>query len=107
MYKDLLGLSGGSDATYWQVVIVSDPFSSFYYPAMSADGQEMMWSDFDNFDDYMAAKQKRRRVTVRLTVAGNPVAAEAEIMRRTGKRCLATTPNTLDIYVVEDDPDAE
>ena len=106
MYKELLGLSGGSDGTFWEVIDVSEPFSSKYWPAI-VDGKEKMWSDFPDIDSYFAVKQERRRVTVRLTIVGNPISAEDEITRRTGKRCLATTPNTLEIYVVSDDPEAE
>lgn len=101
MYQELVGLKGGSDETYWQVIAVSEPYSSKYWPAI-VDGEEKSYFDFPDLDSFFAAKVERRRVAVRLTIAGNPIAAEDEISRRTGKRCLATTPNSLDIYVVED-----
>lgn len=101
MYQNLLGLSGGVNATYWEVVNIGEPYSSKYWPAI-VDGQEKMWTDFPDIEDYLAAKQERRRVTVTLTIAGNPIAAEQTIIEVTGKRCLATTPNSLDIYVVDD-----
>lgn len=105
VYEELIGLKGGHDATYWEVIDVSAPFSDKYWPAI-VDGEEKPWSEFPDFDSYLAAKQERRRVTVRLTILGNPVAAEETIAAKTGKRCLATTPNSLDVYLVADDPDA-
>jgi len=104
MYNYLVGLKGGGqNETYWEVVAVAQPFSSKYYPAV-VDGQVKSYFDFGSLDEYVAAKAERRRVTVRLTIAGNPVAAEEEIRARTGKQCLSTTPNSLDIYVEEDGP---
>jgi hypothetical protein len=101
MYKELEGLKGGHNETWWEVVAVSEPFSSKYWPAV-VDGQEKSYFDFDSLDKWAAAKVERRRVTVRLTIAGNPIAAEEAISERTGKQCLATTPNSLDIYVSDD-----
>jgi hypothetical protein len=44
---------------------------------------------------------------VRLTIIGNPIAAEDTIIEITGKRCLATTPNSLDVYAVDDTSEEE
>lgn len=106
MYENLIGLTGGTNETYWKVVDVSEPFSSKYYPAI-VDGEEKSWSDFPDLGSYFAAKQERRRVTVRLTILGNPIVAEETIIKITGKRCLAVGPNSLDIYLVADDPEGE
>lgn len=101
MYQDLVGLNGGENETFWEVIGVSEPYSSKYWPAV-VNGEEKSYYDFPDLNSFFAAKVERRRVTIRLTIAGNPIAAEDEISRRTGKRCLATTPNSLDIYIVED-----
>jgi hypothetical protein len=104
MYKELKGLKGGHNQTHWEVLAVGEPFSSRYWPAV-VNGREKSYFDFDSVEEWAAAKVERRRVTVRLTIAGNPIAAEETISKRTGKRCLATTPNSLDIYVTDDSDD--
>lgn len=105
MYENLVGLKGGSDATFWEVVAVSKPHSTKYWPAMDEQGNEKSYFDFSTLEAYAAAKVERRRVTVSLTIAGNPIAAEDEIKQRTGKNCMAVGPNTLQIYVTDDSPE--
>lgn len=97
--SNLIGLKGGGDDTYWEIVAEIERGMSKYWPAVDEDGREMMWTEFRNFDDYLAHKVERERMTVRFLVMGNPVSAEAEVSRITGYRCLAATPNTLDLYI--------
>jgi hypothetical protein len=105
MYENLIGLKGGSDACYWEVVGVSQPHSTKYWPAVDEEGNEKSYFDFPDPESWNAARIEKRRVTVSLTILGNPVAAEDEIERVTGKNCLAIGPNTLEIYVSEDGPE--
>jgi hypothetical protein len=104
MYQELVGLKGGENETFWQVVGVSEPHSTKYWPGVDEEGREKSWADYPDLDSYLQAKQERRRVTVSLTMAGNPISAEEEIRQQTGKNCLAVGPHTLQIYVVEDGP---
>lgn len=104
MYEYLKGLKGGSDATYWEVIGVGKPHSTEYWPAI-VNGEEKSYSDFPDIESWQAARVVRRRVTVSLTIAGNPIAAEDEIGQRTGKSCIAVGPNTLQIFVAADSPE--
>lgn len=93
----VIGLEGGSDATWFKVLAESGRGKSKYYPAI-VDGVEMGWSKFDSLDDYFAAKVERERETIRLTVAGNPVVAEEAIARTLKRKALSTSPTTVDVY---------
>lgn len=93
----VIGLEGGSDATWFKVLTEEGRGSSKYYPAI-VDGVERGWSEFASLDDYLAAKVERERETIRLAVAGNPVVAEEAIARMLGCKAFSTTPTTVDVY---------
>lgn len=96
--ENLIGLEGGQGGTYWKVLAEVERGLTTYYPAV-IDGQEKAYSEFSDFDEYLAHKVRRQRMTVRLLVAGNPIAAEEAVSAAIGWRCLATGPYTLDVYV--------
>lgn len=93
----VVGLEGGSNATWFKVLGESWRGNTKYYPAV-VDGVERGWSEFSSIDDYLAAKVERERETIRLTVAGNPVVAEDAISRLLGCKALATTPTSIEVY---------
>jgi hypothetical protein len=93
----VIGMEGGSDATWFKVLAESGRGTSKYYPAV-VDGVERGWSEFRSLDDYLAAKVERERETIRLTVAGNPVVAEDAISQLLGCKVLAAGPATVDVY---------
>lgn len=93
----IVGLEGGSDATWFKVLAEQGRGKSKYYPAV-VDGIERGWSEFKSLDDYLAAKVERERETIRLTVAGNPVVAEEAIARALGCKATSTSPTTVDVY---------
>ncbi len=93
----VVGLEGGSDATWFKVLAEQGRGKSKYYPAI-VDGVEKGWSEFRSLDDYLAAKVERERETIHLTVAGNPVVAEEAIARILGCKCLAVSPTTVNAY---------
>lgn len=93
----VIGLEGGSDATWFKILAEEGRGKSKYYPAV-IDGVERSWSEFASLDDYLAAKVERERETIRLTVAGNPVVAEEAISKTLGVKAIATTPTSVDVY---------
>lgn len=95
--SDLIGLNGGQDATYWEILSEIERGTTKYWPAI-VDGEERPYSSFASIDEWHAARVERERMTVRLLVAGNPIAAESALKEQ-GYRCLATAPNTLEIYI--------
>ena len=98
----IIGLEGGKDGTYFYILAEAGRGESAYYPCV-IDDQEVMWGDVD-FDTYMAHKVKRMRTTIRLTVAGNAVAAEDVVRGMLGCNCISTAPNSLDVYPDQPDP---
>ncbi len=98
--EKLIGLKGGHDATYWEILAEVERGMSKYYPAI-INGVEVPYWDFKTLDEYAKHKVERERMTIRFMVAGNPVAAEDEISRVTGCKCMAIGPNTLDVYVAQ------
>lgn len=93
----VIGLEGGSNATWFKVLAEQERGKSKYYPAV-VNGVEKGWSEFKSLDDYLAAKVERERETIRLTVAGNPVVAEEAIARILGCKALSNSPTTVDVY---------
>lgn len=93
----VIGLEGGRDATWFKVLAEQGRGMSKYYPAV-VDGVEKRYSDFASIGDYLAAKVEREREVIRLTVAGNPVAAEDAISQVLGCKVLSTSPTTVDVY---------
>lgn len=93
----VVGLEGGSDATWFKVLAEQGRGVSKYYPAI-VDGVEKGWSEFKSLDDYLAAKVEQERETIRLTVAGNPVVAEEAIARILGCKAMSTSATTVDVY---------
>lgn len=92
----LIGLEGGSDATWYKILTEEGRGKTKYYPSLK-DGKALHYDD----PNYWQYKTERERETVRLIVAGNPVSAESELARR-GYRALAIGPTTLDVYVDEE-----
>lgn len=98
----VIGLTGGKDETFFRILAEEGRGETAYYPCI-IDGKEVSWHDVD-LNTYLANKVKRLRLTVRLTVAGNPVAAEDVVRGILGCNCQATTPHTLDVYPDQPDP---
>jgi hypothetical protein len=96
--EKLIGMKGGSDATYWEILAEVERGMSKYYPAV-IDGVEVSYFDFKTLDEYAKHKVERERMTIRFMVAGNPIAAEDEASRVTGCKCFSVSPNTLDVYI--------
>lgn len=95
--EKLIGLEGGSDATWFKILAEEWRGVTKYYPAI-ADGIERGWSEFEDLNDYLAHKVEQERETIRLTIAGNAVIAEDAIVRTLGCRALATSPATVDVF---------
>jgi len=95
--EQVIGLEGGQNATWFRVLAEEGRGMTKYFPAVK-DGVELGFSEFDSLDDYLAHKVERERMTIRLTVAGNAVAAEDAIMRVLGCQALAASPTTVDVY---------
>lgn len=93
----VIGLEGGSDATWFKVLAESGRGEAKYYPAV-VDGEIKSWVDFPNFDDYLAAKVERTRSIIRFTVAGNAVVAEDAISKLLDCKALAGSPTSVDVY---------
>jgi len=94
---NLVGLKGGKDATYWEILSEMERGTTKYWPAV-VDGEERPYSSFPSIDEWHAARVERERSTIRLLVAGNPVSAE-QALKQLGYNCLSTAPNTLDVYI--------
>lgn len=101
--SEVIGLEGGSDATWFKVLGEEGRIKTEYYPAV-VGGKEKGWSDFDTLEEYMAAKVTREREAIRLTVAGNAVAAEDTVRVALGCHAAATGPTTVDVYPGTPDP---
>lgn len=96
----VIGLEGGSDATWFKVLAEEWRGVSKYYPAI-VGGVERGWSTFKSLDEYLAAKVEKDRETIRLTVAGNPVVAEEAIARILNCKTSSVTPTSVDVYPCE------
>lgn len=100
--KKIVGIKGGENGTFFEVLGVEGEGETAYYPCV-IDGREVMWSEVD-FDTYMANKVKRIRRTVRLVVAGNAVSAEDVVRGILNCNALAIGPTSLDVYPDEPNP---
>lgn len=98
--KKVVGIKGGEDATFFEILAVEGEGETAYYPCV-IDGREVAWSEVD-FDIYVANKVKRIRRTVRLVVAGNAVSAEDVVRGILNCNAIAIGPASLDVY--PDDP---
>lgn len=99
----VIGLEGGSNGAWFKILGEEGRGETPYYPAV-VDGVEKSYSDFPNLDDYFAAKVKRTRLTIRLTVSGNAVSAEEAVRSALGCHAMATGPTTVDVYPDTPDP---
>ena len=68
-----------------------------YYPSINKNGNHMSLNDY-SFEEMLAAKIHKQRLTVRLLVKGNAVSAEIYI-KSIGYDCLAISPDHVDVYV--------
>jgi hypothetical protein len=93
----VIGLEGGSGGSFFRILAEQERGESTYYPAIK-DGRIAGWAEFGTLNEYMAHKEPRTRMTIRLIVAGNPIAAEDVISAALGCKCFAIGPNTLDVY---------
>lgn len=69
-----------------------------YYPSIDKDGNRMSCADY-SFEEILAAKVRRQRLTVRLRVEGNAVSAESFISSFTGYKSMAISQDHIDVYV--------
>lgn len=99
----VIGLEGGSNGTWFKILAEEGRGESPYYPAI-VNGVEKSYSDFDDIDDYFAAKVKRTRLTIRLTVSGNAVSAEEAVRSGLGCHAISAGPTTVDVYPDTPDP---
>lgn len=93
----VIGLEGGQGAAWFHVLQEEGRGETSYYPAI-VDGREASWTEFKSWKDFAAHQVERTRQTIRLVVAGNPVAAETAVSGILGCKCLACSPNTIDVY---------
>jgi hypothetical protein len=93
----IIGLKGGQDATWFCVLVEEWRGVTKYYPAIR-DGKEVSCFEFASIEDYMAHKVEHERETIRLVIAGNPIAAEDAISVALGCKALATGPSTVDVF---------
>ncbi|MAK43123.1 MAG: hypothetical protein CMN80_03080 [Spongiibacter sp.] len=56
-------------------------------------------SEFDSFEDYMAAKVSCERLTVRIEVDGNRIMLESYLKSAPGYAATAISEKHVDIYV--------
>lgn len=94
---NVIGLEGGSGATWFKVLAEEGRGKTKYYPAI-VDGVEMPYSAFASIDDYLAAKVMRERETIRLVVTGNAVMAEDAVSRVLGVKAIAIGPTSVDVH---------
>jgi hypothetical protein len=93
MSNRLVGLTGGHDDTWWEIVALIDPEGVIeryeaYTPPPLCSGTWEAW---------MASRVKREYPCRRYTVAGNPVAAAAAL-KELGYDAQASGPE--EIYVI-------
>lgn len=93
----VIGLEGGHEGAYFCVLAEQERGETTYYPAIK-DGRIASWTEFSTLQEYMDHKEPRIRTTIRLIVAGNPIAAEDVVSAALGCKCFAVGPNTLDVY---------
>jgi len=97
--ENLIGLKGGRDATFFEILGEQGRGMTKYYPFVK-DGRELSLAEAA-YEQDMSLKVERERFTIRLLVAGNPISAESAL-REKGYYALSTTPTTVDIYVKEE-----
>lgn len=93
---NIIGLTGGNDASYFAILAEDGRGETTYYPAV-IDGNIVPYSSFACIDDYLAAKVEMRRQTVSYVVSGCAVSAESAV-KKLGMSCLAVGPTTLHVY---------
>lgn len=89
----IIGLEGGKDGCYFKILMEEGRGETEYYPSIK-DGVELRW----HHPEYQRYKTIRKRQTIRMTVSGNPIAAEDLISKMLGCRAFAVGPHSLDIY---------
>jgi hypothetical protein len=95
-------IKGGSDATYFEVVHVSDQIVSYSdYPSIK-DGKLMSWTE----SEWWKYKVKRTRQAIQLTVTGNAVCCEGEL-KEMGYEAAAINPNCVMVILPESNPATE
>jgi len=94
--QKIIGLEGGGKDCFFKILSEQGRGETEYYPSFK-NGKELHW----DHPDYWKHKITKKRETIRVTVAGNPIAAEDEVKKILGCKCLACSPNTLDIYPQE------
>jgi hypothetical protein len=101
MNKKLVGLKGGSDATFFEVLQVL-PATITTYPSVK-DGKLVSWAEMDS-NDLMKYKKKITIDGYNATVTGNAVMAEKMIEKALNDECsaFAIGPNTVQIYKKSD-----
>jgi hypothetical protein len=96
--KKLIGLKGGQDATFWEI-ISSQECELVKYPSIK-NGKEVPFtlgmSDAE-LQEFMANKQKVGYHGYRLIIAGNPICAE-DTLKEMGYDAFSNAPNSVDIY---------
>jgi hypothetical protein len=100
--EKVVGIKGGEDGTFFEILAIEGEGETAYYPCV-IDGREVRWSEVD-FATYMANKVPRTKITVRLVVAGNAVAAEDVVRGILGCNAVAIGPASLDVYPDEPNP---
>ena len=96
--KKLIGLKGGSDGTFFEI-LASEETELIKYPSIK-DGKEIPYElgmSEKEHDEWIANKQKVTYRGHQLAVAGNPVCAEAAL-KEMGYDAFSSTPTTVDIY---------
>lgn len=96
--SEIVGMEGGRGGNHYKILAEIGRGMTKYNEVV-VDGKRKYWHDFERIEDYFALAVTRERATVRFAVEGSPIAAESAIRAATGWHCMATTPNTVDVYV--------
>lgn len=92
--KSLLNVQSGE---FGQVKIVGTGATD-YYPSLDENGNQMSVADY-SMEEILAAKVKRQRLTVRLSVEGNAAALEGYVRNVLGYDAMAIADGFVDVYV--------
>lgn len=93
--KKLIGMSGGTDQTYFQILEEQSLGEKSVFPSIK-DGKKLSILDVGSAE-YFAHKVERKVFAVQFLVMGNPIAAEHALTRQ-GIRALAIAPHILEVY---------
>lgn len=99
--NELVGLNGGKDATYWEIINVTESTIKSY-PSIDENGQKIDYPLCGTDEQMIKYWENKKEVSyygLILTIAGNAVVAESELRNR-GYDAMATQPNKIEIKII-------